>query len=392
MVEVERQPALPIAVWWASASFAALIGFSRVSFGLLLPFIKHEFPASYTEYGIIASANFAGYLIGLIGTMVLPRRFHNRKSNTIAMWMIALSLAVTALAPNLETITIARFINGLAQAVGTMLTIGLALSVVQPALRGRASGLLWGGGGAGIILCALALPYAASVMNGWRVIWCVMALLTAVIFVGLHRVLPERAVVAAGESANVPTDGIAIGILCVQYFLFGLGFADYFTYAPAFAREILASTAAFSVAWIILGAAGGLGGSIWGRLLDGSRRGMTLGSCLLLCGAGAAALLIPNLAAAAMSAVLVGSCSFGTPAQTTALARRFASGQNYVYALSIVTATFGVGQTLGAPLGGWLADGRGLSSAISVSAAIFAVAGLVALTVGTRAPERTLGR
>lgn len=387
MVEVERRAALPAAVWWSSAAFAALLGFSRVSFGLLLPFIKHDFPASYTAYGIVASANFAGYFVGLIGTTLLPRRFHDRRTNTIALAIIAITLGLSAVGPNLATIALARFINGLAQAVGTILTIGLTLSVVPHALRGRASGVLWGGGGAGIVLCALALPYAADVAIGWRVIWLVMAILTALVVAGLHRVLPDHAAHAAAAPEDRTTDRAAVAILSAQYFFFGAAFAAYFTYAPAFAREIVSGTAAFAIAWMLTGAAGMLGGGVWGHFLDGSRRGLTLGACLLLGGAGAASLLVPNIAAAVLSAVFVGGCAFGTPAQTTALTRRFSSTHDYVYALSIVTATFAIGQTLGAPLGGWLADRQGLASAIAVSAGIFAAGGAVALFIAARAPR-----
>jgi predicted MFS family arabinose efflux permease len=389
MVDEQRRRALPAAVWWAAAAFATLLGFSRISFGLLLPFIKHDFPASYTEYGIVASANFAGYLAGLIGTTLLPRRFHDRRSNVLAIWTIAMSLALSAAAPNLAIIAGARFINGIAQAVATMLTIGLTLSIVPHELRGRASGILWGGGGAGIVLCALSLPYAGSADTGWRFVWLVMALVTAAVVFGLQRVLPERAASPAKDLASAPTDRIAIAILCVQYFFFGAGFADYFTYAPAFAREIVTSSGAFAVAWIIMGVAGMVGGSLWGHFLDGSRRGMTLGASLLVTGIGAFALLIPDLAAAAASAILVGGGSFGVPAQTTALARRFSSADQYVYALSVVTATFGLGQTLGAPLAGWLADAHGLGSAIALSAVIFAAGGLVALGIALRAERRT---
>lgn len=377
---------LPAAVWWSAAAFAALIGFSRVSFGLLLPFIKSEFPASYTAYGIAAAANFAGYLAGLVGTAFLPRHFHDRRANTIALATLAITLAVSAVAPTLAVIAAARFFNGLSQAVATMLTIGLTFSIVPHALRGRASGVVWGGGGVGIVLCAAALPYAAAHLGGWRAIWVVMAVITAFVAFALHRVLPDHAAHEAPQSdGHSTTDRPAIAILCAQYFFFGLAFAGYFTYAPALARELIAGTIPFAVAWALTGIAGIAGGSIWGGVLDRSRRGLSLGACLLLGAAGAAVLLAPNLAAAAVSALLVGSCSFGTPAQTTALTRRFSSTHDYVYALTIVTATFAVGQTLGAPLGGWIADASGLASAIGVSAAIFAIGGAVALTIAVRA-------
>ena len=377
---------LPAAVWWSAAAFATLIGFSRVSFGLLLPFIKHEFPASYTAYGIAAAANFAGYLAGLIGTAFLPRRFHDRRANTVALATLAVTLAVSATAPTLAVIAAARFFNGVAQAVATMLTIGLTFSIVPHALRGRASGVVWGGGGIGIVLCAAALPYAAVHLGGWRTIWIAMSIVTAGVAIALHRVLPDHAAHEAPQSdGHAATDRAAIAILCAQYFFFGLAFADYFTYAPALARMLIAGTIPFAIAWALTGVAGIAGGSIWGGLLDRSRRGLSLGACLLLGAAGAAILLAPSLAAAAVSALLVGGCSFGTPAQTTALARRFSSTHDYVYALTIVTAVFAVGQTLGAPLGGWIADSSGLGTSIGVSAFIFAIGGAIALTIAARA-------
>ena len=372
------------AVWWAGAAFAALLGFSRISFGLLLPFIKHEFPASYTAYGIVAAANFAGYLVGLVAIPLVPRRFHDRRSNTIAMALIAITLALSAIAPSLALLAGARFVNGIAQAVGTILTIGLTLSLVETRLRGRASGIVWGGGAVGIALCALGLPFAAVVVNGWRAIWIIMALLSAIAAVGLHRVLPERALDTTSGDLGPTSDRPAIAILAAQYALFGAAFALYFTYAPAFARDIIAGTGAFALAWFLTGIAGIAGGSVWGHWLDRSRRGLTLGACLGLAGVGAAALLFHNPFAGACSAIVVGGCAFGTPAQTAALVRRFSSGADYMHVLSIVTIAFAIGQTIGAPLGGAIADAQGLAASVLTSAAFFALAGVTALAIALR--------
>jgi predicted MFS family arabinose efflux permease len=372
------------AVWWASASFAALLGFSRISFGLLLPFIKHDFPANYTAYGIVAAANFAGYLVGLGLLPVLPRAWHDRRSNTIALTIIAATLAISAVAPNLTAIALARFINGVAQAVGTILTIGLAFSTIEPKLRGRASGILWGGGGVGTVISALALPYAAANEGGWRAIWIAMAAVSLIVTIGLHRNVPAHTHQTSADGPDRSTDTIAIAVLCTQYALFGAAFAMYFTYAPAYAREIIAGTLAFASAWCLTGFAGSSGAFFWGWALDRSRRGATLGLCLLLAGAGAAALVLRNPLAGGISAILVGSGSFGTPTQTSALTRHFSSGHAYVRVLSIVTLAFAVGQTLGAPLGGWIADSRGLGVSVIASALLFIAAGLTALTVVAR--------
>ncbi|HEY5350232.1 MAG TPA: YbfB/YjiJ family MFS transporter, partial [Candidatus Lustribacter sp.] len=131
------------------------------------------------------------------------------------------------------------------------------------------------------------------------------------------------------------------------------------------------------------------GGGLWGHFLDGSRRGLTLGLCLVLGGVGAAALVLHHLLAAILSAVLVGACVFGTPAQTTALTRRFSSRHDYVRALSLVTAAFAVGQTLGAPIGGAIADAHGLGNAVLLSAAVFAFGGVVAFAIALRVRTST---
>jgi predicted MFS family arabinose efflux permease len=378
---------MPSAVWWASLTFAGILGFSRVSFGLLLPYLKHDFPASYTSYGIVASANFAGYLAGLLLMPLLPPSLHRRSVNTAAIALMFASLFASSFASNLTLLAGFRFANGVGQAVATMLTIGLTFSIVAPALRGRASGILWGGGGLGIAISGLALPAAAAYADGWRMIWLWMAALMAIVAVGLHRTLPPKDDAHETKKADRSNDRIAIAILAGEYFLFGAAFADYFTYAPAFAREIVASTFALALAWTLTGFAAAAGGGVWGRALDRSQRGETLAVCLAIGCAGALFLLFRNPLAAIASALLVGSSSFGTPAQTSALVRRYANAQSYVRALSVVTIAFAAGQTLGAPFGGFAADTRGLGASIALSALFFLVAAAVAFPIVGRKHE-----
>ncbi|HTW82971.1 MAG TPA: YbfB/YjiJ family MFS transporter [Candidatus Sulfotelmatobacter sp.] len=375
---------LPSAVWWSAWTFVGLVGFSRVSFGLLLPFVKHDFPGTYSLYGLVAAANFAGYLVALIAMMFVPPAWQRRRVNTVALVFIALTLAASGLAPELRSLAAARFVNGLAQGVATMLTIGLALSVVPPALRGRASGILWGGGGVGIALSGAVLPIAAAHAGGWRVIWVAMAVVAAIGIVGLHRALPERTVTQA-TAASTRSDRVALVILAAQYTLFGLAFASYFTYAPAYAHALLASALALAIAWVLLGCASAVGSDLWGRALDRSRRGATLALCMALGGVGALSLVWGGLVGAIVSAVLVGSSSVGGPAQTSALTRRYAGANEYVRALSVITTSFAVGQTLGAPVGGVIADASGLAGAIVFSAAIFFAGALAAWPIVTRA-------
>jgi predicted MFS family arabinose efflux permease len=379
---------MPRAVWWASWTFVGLVGFSRVSFGLLLPFVKHDYPATYGVYGTVAAANFAGYLVALIALPLVPRAWQTRRANTIAIGVIALTLAASGLAPDLVSLAVARFVNGLAQGVATILTIGLTLALVEPAARGRASGILWGGGGIGIALAGGSIPIAAASPFAWRWVWLAMAVLVAFGIVGLHRSLPDRMSGSVATDDARGNDGPALVVLGAQYTLFGLAFGAYISFAPAFAHALVSGAVALAIAWIITGASAAVGSDLWGRALDRSPRGLTLAICLALGAVGTALLLAAHLAGDVVSAILFGSSSVGGPAQTSALTRRYADGASYVRALSLITMVFAVGQTVGALVGGRIADLAGLGATVSVSSLLFAAAALAALLLLTR-PRRT---
>src|SRR5262245_3309425 len=53
-------------VWWAACSFAAILGFSRLSYGLLFPAVQRDLGGTYSGYGTLATLNFVGYLLGTL--------------------------------------------------------------------------------------------------------------------------------------------------------------------------------------------------------------------------------------------------------------------------------------------------------------------------------------
>ncbi|QBD77638.1 YbfB/YjiJ family MFS transporter [Ktedonosporobacter rubrisoli] len=49
--------------WWAAGLMATILGFSRLSYGLLLPALRTSLLGSYSLLGLIGTINFAGYLL-----------------------------------------------------------------------------------------------------------------------------------------------------------------------------------------------------------------------------------------------------------------------------------------------------------------------------------------
>src|SRR5579863_2996498 len=103
--------ALPAVTWWSAAAMAVDIGFSRTSFGLLLPAIKRDLAGSYGVYGWVASANFAGYLLGTIALLVLLRHLRSRESATVlSLVLLAITTAVQAFCHTLVLLALLRAI------------------------------------------------------------------------------------------------------------------------------------------------------------------------------------------------------------------------------------------------------------------------------------------
>lgn len=342
----------------AAAVFAAILGFSRFSFGLLLPAIKGELRGSYAAYGLVASANFAGYLAGTVAVPKLLKAWNNaRVWNAASLAAMASAMLATSLAATLSEVTALRFVVGACSGIAAILTIALTLDGVQPRVRGLVSGGIWAGGGLGLGICgALVDPHAHL---GWRVQYAAMAALSFAA-VAVFAVLPmDRATVAATPSAQGWRWSGFSSRLALAYALFGFGYIIYMVYASAYLLTSGMQPSALASAWIAFGLGGAAGALFWGRLFDRFSSPFVLAAALLACAAG----VVFNVP------FVTGMAVFGTPTIVSALARSIASDESYAKVLSMLTASFGIGQIAG-PLGaGFVIDRAGLASGIPITAA-----------------------
>src|SRR5512139_647053 len=72
-------------------AFMLAPGFGKMSYSVILPFMKDGLSLTYTQVGLIATGNFIGYLISTSGGGFLAARFGPRR-------IISLSLIVTGIA------------------------------------------------------------------------------------------------------------------------------------------------------------------------------------------------------------------------------------------------------------------------------------------------------
>lgn len=378
----------------AACAFAVILGFSRLSYGLLLPAVRADLHGSFALYGLVGSANLAGYLVGTL--LVPPVLAHYRDRGRLnAVSLLAMSLAMVGSAASADVVQLGgwRFLVGVWSAFATVLTISLTLERIAAAERGRASGLIWMGGAAGIVVSGLVAPLVigAGVSPAWRWVWAAMGLLGVVATWGFGRSLrmsAGTAVAADGVSRPPSAWSVAASLLkprgllpfALAYFAFGCGYIIYATFFIALVVHQGVPALLAGLVWSVIGVAGMAGGVVWGRVADRWPGGFVLAAAL---GVGALGTLgVQGPAWEAAGAVLTGTAFIGVPTIVTALLQRAVPRPSYTASLSLLTSILAVGQVAGPLLGGAVTDRYGLTAGTVLASPILAIGALLAATYG----------
>ncbi|MBA3822997.1 MAG: YbfB/YjiJ family MFS transporter [Ktedonobacterales bacterium] len=377
---------------WAACAFAAFLGFSRLSYGLLLPAIRATFPTSYGAIGLVGSANLGGYLLGTLLLPFIAARVPSRLwLNTGALLAMNAGMVAAALSANLLQLALWRGIIGVASAWVAILTLALTLGEVAPAQRGQAAGIIWAGGALGLIISGMIAPVVIGAPSplGWRVVWLGMGLVGCVAAVGLHRTLRRGTIPPPPRATGALRLGVlALGrpagmlLLPLAYLLFGVGHIIYFTYFIALIVQAGVPGTGVGVVWALIGVAGCVGGLLWGRALDRWPTGYTLALALGLGALGAATVALGTIVGAALGAAMMGAAFIGTPALFTGMLRRTVAPNLYTDSLSLLTAAVALGQAVAPVVGGVLIDKVGLQTGTALAALPLALGGVLAAGFG----------
>jgi predicted MFS family arabinose efflux permease len=369
---------------WAALAFAAFLGFSRLSYGLLLPAIRATFPTSYGAFGLVGSANLAGYLLGTLLLPLVAARAPSRLwLNTRSLLAMNAGMVAAAFSADLLQLALWRGVVGIASAWAAILTLALTLGEVTPHERGQAAGIIWAGGALGLIVSGSIAPVVIGGHSplGWRAVWLAMGLLGCGAAWGLHRVL-RQGMIAPPRAAGALRQGfVALGrpagmlLLPLAYVFFGLGHIIYFTYFIAFVVRQGVPGTGVGLVWALIGCAGCAGGLLWGRALDRWPTGYTLALALLLGAVGAGTVALGSVGGEALGAALMGASFIGTPALFTGMLRRVVTPDLYTDSLSLLTAAVALGQAVAPVVGGVLVDAAGLQVGTALAALPLALGG-----------------
>lgn len=355
-------------------------GFGRMAYTLLLPAMKDGLQFDYTQLGLLGTGNFIGYLSMAIIGGFLAARFGTRAVIATALGVMGVTMILTGFAKSFGFAFAMRFLTGLGNGASYVpaMALGSAWFAVQK--RGFATGIVSGGIGLGIFISGLIVPFLLKIYetDGWRFSWyilgfCVLAV-ALLVAVFLRNQPAEKGLLPVGQQkpghdlpgpANVSSldwgkvyKMKVLWYLGLIYFFYGLSYIIYMIFFAAYLVKEMGYTQAWAGGlWAMVGGLSIFCGVIWGSISDRIGRGKGAAFAYLVL---ATSYLVYALVKVEIgfyvSAVLFGLTAWSIPTIMAAAAGDFVGPRLAPAGLGFITLFFGIGQSIGPALGGYIAD------------------------------------
>lgn len=357
-------------------------GFGRMSYSVILPPMKEGLNLSYTQVGLIGTANFVGYLsLALLGGF-LAVRFGPRRTIFVSMIVMGITLFFTGLAGSFSHAFLLRLGTGMGNGGVVVPVMGLTAAWFSADKRGLAAGILTAGTGLGLSAAGLLLPrfMAEFGPDGWRYAWFLLGgsvfVFSFLCFALLRDHPREKGTYQYGGKAEPSERRTDVSFfsawsdivreseiwrLGTVYFMYGVSYIIYITFFVAYmVSEAGLTRQSAGEVFALLGLCSILSGVVWGWVSDvlGRRYGLMLAYVVLAISYLVLALW-RSTPGAYVSAIVFGVCMSSVPTIMAAAAGDSVGGKLAPAALGMITLLFGIGQSIGPTLAGWIKDATG---------------------------------
>ncbi|MDT8335213.1 MAG: MFS transporter, partial [Desulfurivibrionaceae bacterium] len=134
-------------VWSSTLGIFSCLGLGRFALGMLLPAMGASLGLSYSQMGLISTANFSGYLLAVLGCSLLTARFGHRLVIFLAMLLIGGSMILIGRSELFAVIMLLYFLTGVGSGGANVPTMALISAWFASKSRGRATGFVVIGSG-----------------------------------------------------------------------------------------------------------------------------------------------------------------------------------------------------------------------------------------------------
>ncbi len=319
------------------------MGVGRFVYTPILPLMHAQAGLSTSAGASLATANYAGYLVGALAGILLPSLVRSRAVLRGSLVLLIVTLGAMPLTHTVPAWWALRLLAGVASA----LVFVIAVSSLLSNLRGHPAhlpGWGFGGVGAGIALSGLLILLLRSV-GDWRSAWWAAAALAAGLAASSWTLQPEPTgrAVSAGGSARRPRTLRWFSALFASYTLEGIGYIIAGTFLVA-AIQQTSSGWIGSAAWVLAGLAAAPSAAACAWLGRRWSRPDLLAGALVVQAVG---IVLPAVAgdvlAALISAALFGATFLGI----ANIALATGAHLQFPHSVALLTVGYAVGQILG---------------------------------------------
>jgi len=345
-------------------AMAAGIGIGRFVYTPILPPMIEALSLSKAEAGLIASANFVGYLAGaLLAAVRLPG---SRRGWLLAGLVLnVVCLAAMGATTSLLLFLLLRLAAGVASAFCLIFSSALVLERLAATGRSSLSAVHFSGVGIGIAVSAALV----ATLGDWRAMWLASAALALLAAAAVAVIIPPTAASPTAGRASRTRLSSAFIMLAVAYFLFGIGYIITATFLIDIVRGSPAIRHLEPYAWVLVGIGAAPSVLLWGAL--GRRIGIlpafAVASLVEAVGVVASVLWLQTIGVV-IAALFLGGTFMGLTALGLIGARETAEGDPRGR-IALMTASFSLGQIIGPAFAGLAYDATGSLTVPSLVAA-----------------------
>jgi predicted MFS family arabinose efflux permease len=337
-------------------SLAAAMGIGRFVYTPILPYMAEGLGMTPADGGIVASANYLGYLVGALAASMRGFGGSRRAWFLAALGLSAVSTASMALGHSMALFVLLRFAGGVASAFVMVFASTLILERLASARRPGLYALHFAGVGTGIAVSAVLVAGADAAGFGWRTQWILGGIVSLCALAAAAVLVPPEARPAPSSDARPPVRAPlppATRTLIVAYGLFGFGYVITATFVSTIVRMSDELRPVEPLVWLTVGVAGAPSIALWAWV--GRRFGNATSfavACLVEAVGVAATVLFDNVLAVLAGAALLGGTFIGITAVGLVLARDLGGGDPR-RSIGLMTASFGLGQMIGPGFAGY---------------------------------------
>ena len=365
------------------ASFIALImamGIGRFSLTPQLPHLISEGQIDLTGAGLIAAANYLGYLLGALDAIRAKRPDQVQGRLHAGLWLCVVLTLISVLAQGFWPHLLLRFGTGIASAWVMVMITSLSQHLAVTANRPRLGALVFAGPGVGVLLTGLL----ALVANLWgqnsATLWLIYAAAALIMVLAILPILPQPATLPAATHISQPdTRQPGIGRLGAIYGLYGLGYIIPATFLSQMASAQFHGQWQADLFWPAFGLCAAIGVVLISlRRPTPGTTGYWLMGGLWIQALGVLACLLPSSTGLALGVILCGTPFLACMPLVMQCSRELAPHATQRNA-ALLTACFAVGQLTGPLLAALSSHFSGtLHPALLIAASGLLLAGLLA--------------